>query len=195
MIDGRHILRRQAGARLEPHQHAGFGRLLRLEKHRVLGKGQMDARLLDLGQRHHGALQFAFQRAPVIHVFGEFGGAEIHFVEQLEADAAGLGQADGGHGQPQFGQPRGGHQHRAAAFGQAVFGAGFLQFLHDAGGVFRRQAREQRPEIGFLLPLHQRVQPAADRDRHHQDGDPLPRAEIRQNLVHDFEGAPQAPKQ
>ena len=43
--------------------------------------------------------------------------------------------------------------------------AAFLQLLHDPGGVFRRQTGEQRPEIGFLLPLHQRIQAARHQDR------------------------------
>ncbi len=86
----------------------------------------MDARLVHLGQRHHGSLQLAFERAPVVHVFGEFGGAEVHLVEELKADPAALRQADGRHGQPQIGQPGRGYQHRAAAFRQTVFGAGLL---------------------------------------------------------------------
>ena len=154
-----------------------------------LGKVRWTRACLDFGQRHDGPLQFAFQRPPVVHVFGEFGGAEIHFVEQFEADAARLGQADGGHGKPQFGQPGGRHQHRAAALGQAVLGAGFLQFLHDTGGVFRRQARKERAKIAFLLPLHHRIQAGSHRNRHHQDGDALPCGEVRQNLAHDLEGA------
>ena len=73
-----------------------------------------------------GPLQLALERAPVIHVFGEFGGAEVHFVEQLEADAAALGQADGSHGEPQIGQPGRGHEHRATALRQTIVGAGLL---------------------------------------------------------------------
>ena len=89
MSDGDDVLRREPGARLDSDQHAGFGRLLRFEKDRVLGKGEVDARLFDLGQRHDGALQLALERAAVVDVFGEFGGAEVHLVEKFEADAAG----------------------------------------------------------------------------------------------------------
>ena len=49
-------------ARPQFHHHAGFGRLLLIEKDRFLGKSQMNARLFHFGQAHHGALQFAFQR-------------------------------------------------------------------------------------------------------------------------------------
>ena len=42
-------------------------------------------------------------RAAVIDLFGELGEAEVAFVEQLEADAAGFGEALRRHAQPQFG--------------------------------------------------------------------------------------------
>ena len=63
-----------------------------IQKHRILGEGHVDARLLHFRQRHHRALQFAFERPPVVDVLGEFGGAQIGLVEEFEPDAAGLGQ-------------------------------------------------------------------------------------------------------
>src|ERR1019366_2549509 len=187
--DGDHVLRREAGTRLDLDQHAGFGGLLGLKKYGFLGEGQVDASLLHFGQSHHGALQFALESAPIVHVFGEFGGAEIHLIEQLEADASGLGQTDGGHGEPQFGQARGGHQYGASVLGQAVVGAGFLQFLHDAGGILRRQAGEEGAKIAFLAPLHQRIEAGAYRNRDHHDGEALPYGEVRQNLAHELDEA------
>jgi putative transposase len=49
----------------------------------------MHARLLDRIQGGNRALQFTFEGAIVLHVFNKLGCAEVRFVEQFEADAAG----------------------------------------------------------------------------------------------------------
>ena len=142
MVDGQHILRSQTRTRLQSDEHTSLSRLLGLEENRVLGESQVHARLIHLGQRHHGPLQFSFKRAPVINVFGKFGGPQVHFVEELEANPSGLWQPDGRHAQPDIGQARRRYQDRTAAVGQAVIHARFLELLNDSGGIFRRQPGE-----------------------------------------------------
>src|ERR1035437_705966 len=51
VVDGGHVLRGEVGTRPDPDQHAGFGGLLGLEKHGVLGEGQVDPSLLDLDRK------------------------------------------------------------------------------------------------------------------------------------------------
>ena len=79
---------------------AGFPRV---GEHGILGQRHVHARLLHVRDRHDGSFQFAFQRAPIVHMLGEVGDAEIRFVEDLESDASGFGQAQTGHFQAQLG--------------------------------------------------------------------------------------------
>ena len=72
-------------------------------ENRFLRKGNVHPRLLHLGDRHDRTLQLAFERAPIIDVFGEIGHAEIGLIENLEADAAALRHAGAGHFQAQLG--------------------------------------------------------------------------------------------
>ena len=64
----------------------------------------MDARLIDFGERGDGALQFAFERAAIVDLFGEIAGAEVGAVEELETDAAGFRQARAGEREPRIRQ-------------------------------------------------------------------------------------------
>ena len=174
MVDSLHILRRQTAAGANLHQYAGFGGLLRIQKYGILGKGQVDAGLLHFRQRHDRAFQFALQRPAVVDVLGELGGAQVGLIEQFETDPAGFGQARGGQIDAQFGQPRRRHHYRTTPLGQAVIHAGLFQPLDDGRGVFRRDAREQGPEIGLPLVLDQSVDASAGCQEHHGYGDPLP---------------------
>jgi len=66
----------------------------------------MHPSLVDLGKGHDGALQFALQCTPVVDVFGELGGAEVHFVEELEADPPCFRKTGRCHREAQIGQAR-----------------------------------------------------------------------------------------
>ena len=55
VVNGLHVLRRETAARTEFHQDAGLGRLLRIEKHGILGEGDVDARLLHRRDRHRSS--------------------------------------------------------------------------------------------------------------------------------------------
>src|SRR5579863_6097912 len=90
-----HVPRRYLCPRAELHHHAGFGSLLLVEEHRLLGKGQMNARLLHFRQAHDGTLQLALKGSLVIDVFHELGGAEVTLVEKLETDSSGFGESRG----------------------------------------------------------------------------------------------------
>ena len=106
---------RQRGRVAQLHQHAGFGRLACFGVQRILGQRDVDARLFHFADGHDGAFQLAFNGAMIIHLFGEFAGAEVGLIEQLEADAAGFGQSRGGHLQAGFGDLVGRNQNRGAA--------------------------------------------------------------------------------
>ena len=66
---------------MEPHDDAGFGRLPGLQIDRLFWKCDVNPRLFHFRKRHYGALQFAFESAPVIDVLDELGSAEIGFVK------------------------------------------------------------------------------------------------------------------
>ena len=104
----------------------------------------MHARGLHAVDRPDGAGQLAFQRAQMIDVLHEAGGAErVGLVENLVADAAALGQAAFGklHAQPCH-SILGHHDHRAVV--AQLEGDGLaLQILDDPGGILRRQVGEK----------------------------------------------------
>ena len=101
MADGADLLRFERAA--DAHDDRGR-RLRRLAREqRPLGQHQMDPGRLDAVDGADGAGQFALERAQMVDVLDEAGGAErIRFVEDLIADAAALGQAALGelHAQP-----------------------------------------------------------------------------------------------
>ena len=78
---------------LQAKNDSGFGRLTGIEKNRILRERDVDARLIDFGERGDRALQLAFERAAIVDLFGEIAGAEVGAVEKLEADAPGFRQA------------------------------------------------------------------------------------------------------
>ena len=102
--DGEHVLLRDLRGGPQFQYHAGLGGFLLVQKNGFLGQRQVHARFFHLGQRHHGALNLSLEGALVIDVLDEIGGAEGALVKQLEADAAGLGKAGRGQGQPGFRQ-------------------------------------------------------------------------------------------
>ena len=119
MADGADLLRFQRAA----HPHHDRGRRLRrfARKQRPLGQHQMDPGGLDAVDGADGAGQFALQRAQMIDVLDEAGGAErVGLVEDLVADAAALGQAALGELHAQPGDLVLGHQDHGAVVAQLV---------------------------------------------------------------------------
>ena len=103
----------------------------------------MHARALDAVDGLDRARQFAFQRAQLVDVLHEGGGAEgVGLVENLVADAGG-GQIVLGQLHAQLGHLVGGHQDRAAV------ALGFIGHVHGVelgghgGGVARLQPGKQ----------------------------------------------------
>ena len=93
------------GSSAAAHPQHDRGRRLRrfAREQRPFRQHQMDAGGLDAVDGADGAGEFAFQRAQMIDVLDEAGGAErVGLVEDLVADAAALGQAAFGelHAQP-----------------------------------------------------------------------------------------------
>ena len=184
VVDGLHVCGRQPLAGTQLHQDAGLGRLLRFQEDGILGEGDVNARLLHFRQRHDRPLQFAFERSAVVDMLGEFGGAEVGLVEQLEADPAGLRQPGSRHLDAQLRQAGRRDQHGSAVLGEAVLHTRLLELLHDGGGVFRRDAGEQRLEIGFALPAHEGPQSGQHQHCRDGDADALPDRKISQDSFH-----------
>ena len=96
----------------------------------------MDPGGLDAVDGADGAGQFALQRAQMIDVLDEAGGAErVGFVEDLVADAAALGQAALGELHAQPGDLVLWHHDDGAVVAQFVGDRLAFQVLDDGGGV------------------------------------------------------------
>ncbi|MHC2151357.1 hypothetical protein ACVIW3_002286 [Bradyrhizobium diazoefficiens] len=163
------LLRLQRAA--DPHHDRG-GRLRRLAREqRALGQHQMDAGGLDAVDGTDGAGELAFQRAQMIDVLDERGGAErVRLVEHLVADAAALGQAALGELHP---QPRHlvlGHHDDGALIAQLELDGLAFQVLDNAGRIFHREVGEQRRHLRRGDPHDDEREEADERggDRDHR---------------------------
>ena len=124
-------------------------RLRRLAREqRALGQHQVDAGGLDAVDGADGAGKLAFQRAQMIDVLDEAGGAErVRLVEHLVADPAALGQAAFGELHP---KPRDlvlRHHDHAAFIAQLELDALALQVLDNAGRIFDAEVGEERRHL------------------------------------------------
>ena len=84
---------RQTRALVAQFQHDRRLRGALLAEQRVLAHRDVDARAGHLGDRADGARDLAFERAAVVDLLDELGGAKRRAVEDLEADAAARRQA------------------------------------------------------------------------------------------------------
>ena len=157
-------------SRPQANQHAGLGGLPRVGEHGILGQRDVNTRLLDVGDGHHGSFQFAFERAPVVHMLGEIGDAEIRFVEDLESDASGFGQSQAGHFQAQLRDFVLRRQQLGSVVGDFVIDAAFMQLLHNGVGVFRRQSGIEGLQSAFALPARKAHHARHHRHRHDSNG-------------------------
>ena len=110
----------------------------------------MDAGLIHFRQRGHGALQFPFESAAVVDLFGEIAGAKVRAIEQLEADAARFGQARAGKRQPRVRHMLGRNRNRGAGFIQPVFDTGFADLLCNGRSIFGGEPAIKDPEIAVV---------------------------------------------
>ena len=154
MADGAHLLRLQRAAHLE---HDRGGRLdLVAREQRPVRQNQMHARGLHPVDAADGAGEFAFERAQMVDVLDEAGGAErVRLVENLVADAAAFGQAAFGE---LHAQPRDlvlGHQHDGAVVLDLVGDRLALEILDDRGRVLEREVGEQRRHLRRRHPDNQ----------------------------------------
>ena len=165
MADGAHLLRLQRAAHLEHDRGRGFD--LVAGEQRAFRQHQMDARRRDAVEAANGAGQFAFQRAQVIDVLDEGGGAErVRLVENLVADAAALGQAAFGELHAQAGDVVLGHHDDRAVVLHLVGDGLAFQVLDDRAGVLDRQVGEQRHHGRRVHPDHQEGEEADQGQRH-----------------------------
>ncbi len=146
MADGADLLGFQRAA--DAHHDRGR-RLRRLaRKQRALGQHQMDAGGLDAVDGADGAGELAFQRAEMIDVLDEGGGAErVRLVEHFIADAAALGQAALGELHPQARDLVLGHHDDGALVADFELDALALQVLDDARGILDAEIGEQRRHL------------------------------------------------
>ena len=132
----------------DPHHDRGR-RLRRLAREqRPLRQHEVDAGRLDAVDGADGAGELALQRAQMIDVLDEAGGAErVRLVEDLVADAAALGQAAFGELHAQPGDLVLRHHDDAAVVADLVGNGLAFQVLDDAGGVLEREVGEQRRHL------------------------------------------------
>ena len=103
-----------SGAMAQLQHHRGLGRTLLVAKQRVVRQHQMHTRRLNIGERAHRVLQFAFESALIIHLLVELRSDPVGLVEELKAQAAALDAALGRGRQTRLVQLRGGNQNRGA---------------------------------------------------------------------------------
>ncbi len=107
----------------------------------------MHTRFFDFAQGRDGPFQFAFERAPVVHLFREIGGGEIGLIEQLKPDASGFRKPFASQQQPRFRGFVGRDHDRIAVVLEPVLDVAFLEFLNGLRGVFAGHAAIESFEI------------------------------------------------
>ncbi len=157
------------------HPHHDRGRRFRrfARKQRALGQHQMDAGGLDAVDGADGAGQFALERAQMIDVLDEAGGAErVGFVEDLVADAAALGQAALGELHAQPGDLVFRHHDDGAVVAQLEGYRLAFQVLDDPGGVLGAEVGKQGGHLrrgdAHDDEREEADQRCGDRDHRHQ---------------------------
>ena len=164
VADGAHLLRLERAAHLEHDR--GRGSALSRENSGRSGSTRCTRAACTRSMRADGAGELAFERAQVVDVLHEAGGAErVGLVENLVADAAALGQAGLGelHAQPRH--PVLGHQHDGAVVLELVGDGLALEVLDDRGGVLEAEVGEQRRHLRRGDPQDQEGEKADQRDR------------------------------
>jgi len=148
--------RAKISSRFELEGHGG-GRLpLLADEERILRQGDVHPALLDLVETVDGSRQLALERPAIVQLLLEFGGAERLDVEDLETDAAALGQSGSGHFQPQLGDLPIRHGNRIASCRDPVGDLLFLQAVHDLTGVFAGEIRKQHAVLDRIGEEYQR---------------------------------------
>ena len=164
VADRAHLLGLERAADLEDDRGRGL-RLVAREQ-RTLGQHQVHARRLHPLDGADGAGELTFERAQVIDVLHEAGGAErVGLVENLVADAAALWQAGLGklHAQARHAVLR--HQHDGAVVLELVGDRLPLEVLHDRGRILEAQVGEQRRHLRGGDAQDQEGEKAHHRDR------------------------------
>ena len=129
----------------------------------ALGHDQMDPGALDVADRLDGACELALERAQMVNVLDEVGGAEaVGAVEDFVADRAAIGQALLGHGQAQAPDLVAGDVDLAAVGPQLVGHVLLVQQGHDLAAVLAVQVAVEQGHL-------RRGQPAGQIDEKGQD--------------------------
>ena len=186
MADRPHLRRIEAAAHLE-HDRSRRLRLFAREQ-RPLGQHQVHPRRLDAIERPDGAGELALERAQVIDVLDEAGGAErVGLVENLVADAAALGQPAFGELHAQPGDALLGHHQDGALVPHLVGNRLPLQVFHDGGRILGREVGEQRRHLRRRHAHDQEGEESDERDRdraHCDDPGRAERSEERNGGLH-----------
>ena len=128
----------------------------------------MHTRALDAVQRGNGAGQFAFERADIVDVLHEAGGAQCRLlVEDFIADLATGRQPLAGQLHAQGGDLVAWHKDGVAFAAQFIGNVGGLQLADDRGRIFEAEAGIERGEIGGLGPQNQEGEKAEHQHCHH----------------------------
>ena len=144
--------------------------------------------------RADGARELALERAQVVDVLHEIGGAEhVGLVEDLVAHAAALGQPALGelHAKPRDAIL--GHQHDGAVVADLIGDALAFQVLDDGGGILGREVGEQRRHLRRRDAQDQEGEKSHERDGDRAHRDDASRTQGFQELAKSLHGTPRRP--
>ncbi len=181
MADRAHLLRLELPAHLEHDRGGGLDLLAR--EQRPFRQHQVDARTLHAVDGADGAGELALERAQVVDVLNEAGGAEgVGLVEDLVADAAAFGQARFGELHAQLRHTVLRHQDDGALVLELVGDALAIEVLQDRRRVLEGQVGEERRHLRRGDAQDQESEERDQRDRHRGHGRNARRPERLQEL-------------
>ena len=142
----------QAAARMQAQQHRRARFLLLAHERRWFGERKVYARSVDRRERLDRAREFAFERALVVDLLLELGGAELLRLHHFEADETALGQALAGEAQAHLVHLVRRNQQGPAAFGELECDVHLLQRADDRAAVAVGQVGVEHPVVRGLTP-------------------------------------------
>ncbi len=177
----------------ELHDDAGRGLFLVLREEGLLRDREVDAALLDLVEAVDRPGELPLEGALVVELLDELGHAQVLRVEDLEPDAAALGETRGGQFQPQLRHLFGRHRDHVPCGRKLVGDLLLLEPRRDLTGILGGEVRVENLVIG-LVDEDDCKGDAQKRDaRRREDGEftgrrkglkPLPH--LREKLTHGF---------
>jgi hypothetical protein len=112
----------------------------------------MDAHVLDGGDLADGTGQLSLQGVLIVQALDETGRVEIRPIEKFKADPTTLRKPFAGQMQAPVRDLLSRHRDGTATRQNAIGDAVIYEFIHDRGGIFRRQVGEERAKLRLTRP-------------------------------------------